>query len=101
MSEKSWTMSELLDRLACAISETRRLDLPERVLIELEDIEARLRARETLDDAYLQSISFDVIATRELDDTDDTHLQYLDLLGELALDLLGEHASDLIDPLEP
>ena len=82
-------MSELLDGLARAIIETRRLDLPERVLIDLEDVEARLRARETLDDAYLKSIFFDVIATRHLDDTDDTHFQYLDLLGELAGHLIG------------
>ena len=87
MSGDSWTMPELLDRLARAITETRCLDLPERVLIELEDIDARLRTGETLDDAYLRTLYFDWIATRALDDADDTHLQYLELLSELASQL--------------
>ena len=90
MSDDSSTPSPLLDRLARAIAETR--DLPsnsgiEFILIQLEDVEARLRAHETLDYAYRKSLSFDVIAVRELDDVDESHGPYLELLSELAADL--------------
>lgn len=89
MPGESETESEVLDMLARAIRETRdRLPLRPRplddVLMQLEDVEARLQRRETLDETYRRSLSFHVVATRELDDVSDEHLPYLDLLSELA-----------------
>ncbi len=87
MSDVSWTRQDLLERLATAIRETRARGEQasfERVLIELEDVEARVLAREQLDEAYRQSLHFDVIATRELGADPEAEQPYLDLLSELA-----------------
>ena len=57
----------LMDTVARAIDETRaRMDGHnlEAVLIQLEDIDARLRTRADLDDDYRKSLSFHVTALR-------------------------------------
>jgi hypothetical protein len=90
VSRESPTRPELLERIARAIREAPARLGPEprsSILLQLRDVEARLRAGETLDQAYRQSLSFHVVATRELDDVEDTHGAYLDLLSELAFDL--------------
>ena len=87
MAVGAWTGKELLDRIAAAAAATRAH--PDaaalgRVLIELEDLAARLRAGETLTPEYRQGLFFDVVALRELDNVDDSHLEYLSLLSEIA-----------------
>ena len=77
MAVGAWTGKELLDRIAAAAAATRAH--PDaaalgRVLIELEDLAARLRAGETLTPEYRQGLFFDVVALRELDNVDDSHL---------------------------
>ncbi len=92
MTERLWTRQELLDKLATAISETRNhphLPVLERVLVEIEDLEARVMAGKPLDEEYRESLFFDVIATRELDDVTGTHRAYLDRLSEIAAQLIG------------
>jgi hypothetical protein len=96
MPDHAWSRQELLEQIAAAITQTRAIaDAPGlgRVLIELEDVAARLKGGEALTTAYRQTLYFDVIATRELDDAADTHLPYLDLLSEIAA------AIDELDPL--
>jgi hypothetical protein len=90
VSDTSWTRQELLARLADALGQTRahpQRSLLDRVLAELEDIEARVKANEPLDEAFRQTLYFDAVATRELDDAAETHQAYLDLLSELAFHL--------------
>lgn len=87
MPDQAWSRQELLNQLAAAIAQTRTIaesHALDRVLIELEDVAARLKAGETLTREYLETLFFDVVATRELDDVADTHLPYLDLLSEIA-----------------
>lgn len=87
MPGHAWSRRELLEQIAAAISQTRAIDDAPglaRVLIELEDVAARLKNGEALTAAYRQTLYFDVIATRELDDTADTYRQYLNLLSDIA-----------------
>jgi hypothetical protein len=94
MSVNALKQQELLDQIAVAIAETPAYLEAEplaRVLIELEDVVARLSAGESLTKAYRQTLFFDVIAMRNLDESD-TNLQYLNLLSEIA------SAIDRIDP---
>jgi cob(I)alamin adenosyltransferase len=87
MPDTPWTRQELLDQIATAIAETRAHSETAsltRILIELEDVAARLSAGEPLTDEYRQTLFFDVIATRELDDSADTHMHYLNRLSEIA-----------------
>lgn len=87
MAVGAWTGQELLDRIAAAVAATRaHPDAASlaRVLIELEALAARLSAGETLTPEYRQTLFFDVVALRELDNVDDTHLEYLRLLSEIA-----------------
>ena len=82
-----WSTSELLHRLARAIDATRAHPARNRlddVLMQLEDVEARIRAGETLGRDYRASLSFALVAIRELESAEDTHLSYLDELSELA-----------------
>ena len=65
----------------------------EEIAIQLADVAARVRAGETLDEEYRQIVSFDVIAIRELDDVDDTHADYLELLSQLAADIAPHNGS--------
>ena len=77
----------MLDQIAAAITETRAHSEAAslaRVLVELEDVAARLNAGETLTGEYRRTLCFDVIAVRELDDSADTHLPYLNRLSEIA-----------------
>jgi len=95
VSATSWTRSELLDNLTRAISETRVLienaragkKALEDVLWQLESVETWLQTRETLDDAARKSLSFDIIAIRELDCAGDPHLDYINLVCDLATHL--------------
>ena len=95
MPDNSWTRQELLDQIAAAIAETRAHSETAslaRVLVELEDVAARLKAGEPLTHEYRQTLFFDVIAVRELDNSENTHLHYLNRLSEIAA------AIDEIDP---
>lgn len=85
--EQPWNKQVLLDHIAVAISATRTH--PEKiylnyVLVQLEDIEARLKDGETLSRQYRRSLFFDTVAVRELDNIADTHIEYLNLLSEIA-----------------
>jgi len=87
MSVDALKKQALLAQIAAAIAETRAYSDTRslaRVLSELEDVAARLKAGESLTDAYRQTLFFDVIAIRELDDSSDRHLRYLNLLSEIA-----------------
>jgi hypothetical protein len=83
VSSESWTESEFLEQLARAIRETRAF-LPrgfmDRILVELEDVEARLRNNEVPDETYLGSLAFSVIAVRHLETVEDEPTEYLDLV---------------------
>ena len=92
MATHSWTRQELLDQVAAAIAETRAhpdAASLSRVLIELEDVTARLKAGETLTREYRRTLFFDTIAVRELDDSADTHQPYLHRLSEIASAING------------
>jgi ABC-type hemin transport system substrate-binding protein len=87
MPDHAWSRQELLDQIAAAIVQTRTITATaarERILIELEDVAAHLRTGEQLTAEYRETLFFDVVALRELDDAADTHLPYLNLLSEIA-----------------
>lgn len=93
--DQPWRKQVLLDHIAAAISATRTH--PEKiylnyVLVQLEDIEARLKDGETLSRQYRRSLFFDTVAIRELDNIAETHNEYLNLLSEIA------YAIDMLDP---
>ena len=87
MSGKPWTESEFFEHLARAIRETRAFlprGLMDRALVELEDVEARLRNQEVLDEKYLSSLAFHIIAIREVETADGERDEYIDLLCDLS-----------------
>lgn len=92
MSDQTWSRQELLEQIAAAIAQTvaiAKTPALDRVLVELKDVAARLQAGERLTAEYRETLFFDVVALRELDDAADTHQSYLDLLSAIAAALNG------------
>jgi len=87
VSDEHWTESEFFEQLARAIRETRAFlprGLMDRALVELEDVEARLRNQELLDETYLNSLAFHIIAIREVETADGERDEYIDLLCDIS-----------------